>query len=120
MASNPISKAGSVPSDARRINSAYTPSEGSTVAAASERSPLLGSRSTSPTLRDVSPAGLARYHSERGNGRDAEEGDSNGDDDDDVAQHQVTSIRAVCICLSMGMLMFMQAINCISPLHSIL
>lgn len=74
-------------------------SSGSTVAAASENSPLLRSGATSPTLRDLSPGrGLA--------GQRADD-----DDDDDAAQHYVTPLRAACIAFSMWVLLFMQACN---------
>lgn len=72
-------------------------SSGSTVAAASENSPLLGSGATSPTLRDLSPAGLGRQRVV--------------DDDDNAVQHYVTPTRAACIALNMWVLMFMQACN---------
>ncbi|KAJ4396043.1 hypothetical protein N0V93_000259 [Gnomoniopsis smithogilvyi] len=70
----------------------YTPSLGSTMDAASEDTPLLGSRSSSSTLNDCPPR-------------------ANNDHDDDEAQHYVTPTRAICICFSMWLLMFMQACN---------
>lgn len=74
----------------------YPPSLGSTMAAESEDTPLLGSRSSTPTLNDaVPPAGAG----------------VDDDDDDDAVLHYVTPIRAVCICFSMWLLMFMQACN---------
>lgn len=82
---------------ANNLTQDYTPSEGSTVVAASENSPLLGPRSTSPTLRDVSPVGI---HGRR-----------TPADDDDAVQHYVTPIRAACISFSMWILIFLQACN---------
>lgn len=70
-------------------NYGYTPSVGSTMATASEDTPLLGSRSSSSTLNDVTPEV----------------------EDDDAVQHYITPIRAICICFSMWLLMFMQACN---------
>ncbi|KAF3762939.1 MFS general substrate transporter [Cryphonectria parasitica EP155] len=93
----------SLPRPGSHLTNNYTPSEGSTVAVASEDSPLLGSRSTSPTLRDVSPG---EFHRSRTGGAVGA-----GTDDDDAVQHHVTPIRAVCICLSIWILMFMQACN---------
>lgn len=79
-------------------------SSGSTLAGASEDTPLLHSSSTSPTLRDGSPGETAR-HRRRLNG------DSDSHQDDDTAEHTVSSARAMCICFSMWALMFMQAAN---------
>lgn len=92
MAASPQPKA----NDLHRSNSfltnesnGYTPSNGSTMAAASEGTPLLGSRSSSSTLHEAAP----------------------GIDDDDAVQQYVAPLRAACICLSMWLLMFMQACN---------
>lgn len=80
----------------------YTPSDGSTAAAPSESSPLLGSRSTSPTLQDGSPGRLGSPRAD----------DHVDDDNDDVAaQHPVTPIRAACISFSMWVLIFLQTCN---------
>ncbi|CAN8105817.1 unnamed protein product [Discula destructiva] len=70
----------------------YTPSNGSAVAAASEGTPLLGSRSSSSTLQD-------------------HDASPRSDGDNDAVQHYVAPVRAVCICFSMWLLMFMQACN---------
>lgn len=91
-------------------NTGYTPSDGSTAAAPSESSPLLGSRSTSPTLQDGSPG---RVDSQRV-GNDAGDGNGNDEDEDEddvAAQHQVTPIRAACISFSMWVLIFLQTSN---------
>ncbi|PSR75949.1 major facilitator superfamily domain-containing protein [Coniella lustricola] len=83
-----------------------------TRAAPSETSPLLGARPASASLhrgnrRDVEAGS--------GNGRDDNTNNNTSDDDDvddnDKAHHHVTTTRAVCICLSIGVLMFMQAAN---------
>lgn len=61
--------------------------------AASEDTPLLGSRSSCSTLSGL-PTRVV-----------------DDDDDGNKVQHYVTPIRAVCICFSMWLLMFMQACN---------
>lgn len=69
----------------------YTPSS-ATLAATSEDTPLLGSRS--------SQSSLSTLHNT-----------SSGINDDDAVAHYVTPVRAACICFSMWLLMFMQACN---------
>lgn len=88
-------------SDLPRSHSFLTDdSNGSTLAALSENSPLLGSGATSPTLRSASPG--AGGHRPRGDGDDG---------DDGAPQHRVTTARAASISLSMWVLLFIQACN---------
>ena len=66
-------------------------------AAATENTPLLPSEGSSQTLRDPSLSAAERQQEPP--------------EDDDVAAHSVTPIRAVCITLSMWCLIFLQASN---------
>lgn len=83
---------------------------------AGETTPLLlGSRSTSPTTPgSVSPQRRQRRIGDDdddhdGHGHDND--DDNDDDDADIIQHPVTTARAVCISLTLGILIWVKASN---------